>query len=48
MNSIEISVVDDTANQLPEVVRQQQGILALVEREDQAIAHYISNLPTGG
>jgi hypothetical protein len=44
MNSIEISVRDDT-NELPEVVRQQGGVLALVERGDQSIAHYIFEPP---
>jgi hypothetical protein len=45
MNSIEISIADDNTNQLPEVVRQQQGILALVDREDQSIAHYTFEPP---
>ena len=44
MNSIEISVQDDT-NELPEVVRQQGRVLALVERGDQSIAHYIFEPP---
>jgi hypothetical protein len=45
MNSIEISVALDTANQLPDVIRDQGGVLALVDRDDQSIARYIFEPP---
>jgi hypothetical protein len=45
MQSIEISVLEDAANELPEVIRRQQGILALVEPGDQSIAHYVFEPP---
>lgn len=45
MNSIEISVAKDTANQLPAVIRQQGGLLALVDKDDQSIARYVFEPP---
>jgi hypothetical protein len=45
MNSIEISIAEDVGNQLPEVVRQQGGMLAFIDRKDQSIARYIFEPP---
>jgi hypothetical protein len=45
MNSIEISVLDDSSDELPEVVRQQGGVLALVEPGDQSMARYTFKPP---
>ena len=45
LSAIEISVLSDSSNQLPEVMRQQRGTLALVERSDQAVAHYTFEPP---
>ena len=45
MNSIEISVLDDSGDELPEVVLQQGGVLALVERDDQSMARYTFKPP---
>jgi hypothetical protein len=43
MNSIQISVRD--GDELPEVVRQQGGVLALVERNDRSMARYTFKPP---
>ena len=45
MNSIELSFATDTSNQLPEVIRQQRGVLALVDKSDPTIARYVFDPP---
>jgi hypothetical protein len=45
MSSIEISFAEDVANQLPEVIRKQRGVLALVDKTDSNIAHYLFEPP---
>jgi len=45
LNAIQISLVEDEANEIPEVIRQQFGEIALVERNDPATAHYVFKPP---
>lgn len=45
MGSIELSFATDTSNQLPEVIRQQRGVLALVDKSDPTIARYVFEPP---
>jgi len=45
MSAIAISIVDDTANQLPAVVRQQNGTLALLDLDDPSYARYVFEPP---
>jgi hypothetical protein len=45
MSSIELSFATDTSNQLPEVIRQQRGVLALVDKSDPTIARYVFEPP---
>jgi hypothetical protein len=45
MNAIQISFAEDVTNQLPEVVIQHRGMLALVDKKDPAIAHYLFEPP---
>lgn len=45
MSSIEISVADDVANEIPAVVRQQNGRLALLEPDDPMYARYTFEPP---
>jgi hypothetical protein len=45
LSAIEISVADDVDNQLPAVVRQQNGMLALLEVDDPKFARYTFTPP---
>jgi hypothetical protein len=45
MSAIEISVVDDAANEIPAVVRQQNGRLALLDADDPSYARYTFKPP---
>jgi hypothetical protein len=45
MSAIELSFAADTGNQLPEVIRQQRGVLALVDKTDPTIARYMFEPP---
>jgi hypothetical protein len=45
MNSIQLSFADDVANELPEVVRMNDGIFALTEKADPGFARYTITPP---
>jgi hypothetical protein len=45
MSAIELSFAADTGNQLPEVIRQQRGVLALIDKADPTIARYVFEPP---
>jgi hypothetical protein len=45
MNSIQLSFADDVTNQLPGVVERNRGMLALIDKEDPAIARYVIEPP---
>jgi hypothetical protein len=45
MSAIVISVEDDVGNQLPAVLKQQNGTLALLEAKDPTFAHYTFTPP---
>jgi hypothetical protein len=45
MNAIQISIAADSSNQLPEVLRQQGGMLAFLEAKDPSIAFYTFRPP---
>jgi len=45
LNSIKLSFALDVRNQLPDVVEAQHGMLALLDKEDLGIAHYLMQPP---
>jgi hypothetical protein len=45
LNSIQLSIALDLGNQLPGVVETQHGMLALVDKEDLGVAHYLMQPP---
>jgi hypothetical protein len=46
LNAMRLSFADDVGGQLPEVVRKNGGVLALLDKEDRAIALYILEPPS--
>jgi hypothetical protein len=46
LTAIKIEVADDPDEQLPEVVRQYGGMLALLDKEDQTVARYVLEPPS--
>lgn len=45
MNSIQLSFAVDVANQFPGVVERNRGMLALIDKDDPAIARYVIEPP---
>jgi len=45
LNSIRLSFAPDLRNELPQVVQDQHGMLALLDKEDRTVAHYLVRPP---